>query len=300
MYCLKHDDVDTAYRNLFRTLMREGRSTTRRDKEMVELSNVFWQLSNPRARVVQNPARKLSLPFLVGEFFWILAGSDEVDFISFYNKRMKNFSDDGFVLHGAYGKRLFDQWKPTIQKLRADEMTRQAVLTILSTDDAAVVTKDFPCNTTLFFSTDQDRKLNLTVTVRSQDMMLGFPYDVFHWTLFLENVAKSCDLEIGEYTHLMMNCHYYKSDEEKVKKIVSAGDFEHRVMDEVETSCFDDDFADRLLYLENLTRTNGMSCYNALECTNVWSDFLKVSYNRATNSNVKLRDGALRSLYARQ
>ena len=217
MQILKSENIDYAYLDIFELLLQDGIKVVRRNKTMIELPHVFLQLTNPRARVVQNPARKLSLSFLIGEFLWILSGSNRADFINFYNRRMQMFSDDGLTLYGAYGKRLVNQWRPTIDKLRNDSSTRQAVMTILSTEDANVVTKDFPCNTTLFFSTDSNDALNLTVTVRSQDMLLGFPYDVFHWTLFLENMAKSCNLDVGSYMHLMMNCHYYATDEEKIR-----------------------------------------------------------------------------------
>jgi len=133
-----------------------------------------------RRPVLRVPDRSLSYKFMAAEAFWILSGDDRVETISPYNSRIKDFSDDGERFFGAYGPKIKAQLPYIVEKLMADEDSRQAGLTIWR--ECPPQTKDVPCTVAIFFNI-RNGKLNAHVFMRSSDVWLGVPYDVFNFSM---------------------------------------------------------------------------------------------------------------------
>ncbi|QKW95583.1 thymidylate synthase [Stenotrophomonas phage vB_SmaS-AXL_3] len=130
--------------------------------------------------VVVAPTRRVSEKFLGAEAFWMLSGDNRVETIAPYNKNIAQFSDDGQTFFGAYGPKILDQLEYVVGKLVEDEDTRQAGLTLWRENPPA--TKDVPCTIAMFFSV-RDGRLNSHVYMRSSDVWLGVPYDVFNFSM---------------------------------------------------------------------------------------------------------------------
>ena len=133
-----------------------------------------------RRPVLRVPKRELNYKFMAAEAFWILSGDDTVAGIAPYNSRIIEFSDDGVRFYGAYGPKIVSQLPYIVQKLNEDPMSRQAGLTIWR--ESPPQTKDVPCTIAVFASI-RDEKLNLHVFMRSSDLWLGVPYDVFNLSM---------------------------------------------------------------------------------------------------------------------
>ena len=218
------NSLDDAYKQLIADVLNCGDVVESRIGATTELLWKSFILTDPRNRIIRNTERKLSLKFAFGEFIWIMSGSDKVDDIAFYNKRMRDFSDDGETLHGAYGKRLRnwngkDQIQLVIDKLRQFPSTRQAVLSIYDPElDAGIETKDFPCNSFLQLFI-RNNALYMSVFVRSQDLYLGLPYDIFHWTMLQELIANELVIDLGTYYHIMGSLHIYDSNKARLQRV---------------------------------------------------------------------------------
>jgi thymidylate synthase len=135
--------------------------------------------------VLTLPGRKLGYRFMAAEAAWILSGSDRLDEILPWSRRMADFSDDGATLRGAYGPRFVSQLDWVVAKLLADPDTRQATMTLWTPRPAA--SKDVPCTVALDFKL-RDGRLNLHAFMRSSDAWLGLPYDVFSFTMMAARV----------------------------------------------------------------------------------------------------------------
>ena len=231
------NNIDTLYKLIIRDILEDGEEVTARGLTFKERRFQSYKLINPRARLIQNPERKLSKRFAMAEFIWIMAGKCSLDQISFYNKRMKDFSDNGVDLNGAYGPRLrhwqspggdFDQIKSVIERLKKDIYTRQAVMVILDPKkDFSQPTKDVPCNNYLQFLF-RENQLHLMCYVRSNDLLLGFPYDVFEWTMMQEVIANELKVELGSYYHIVGSAHIYHDDMPRMRQILEvANDVKH-------------------------------------------------------------------------
>jgi len=230
MFQVKTSTMDEGYAKIIDHLLTDSKFSSvvdieRKSERMREDFGVFV-LKNPRTRIVINKSRKLSPYFLAAEALWIITQDSSVDLIAPLNKRMATFSDDGKTLFGAYGPRIGNQLFVAREILRKNLFSRNAVINIGRETDLVANTKDFPCNQVLQFTVRKVGEhslpvLDLSVFIRSQDMLWGFPYDIFHWTLFQELMANSLGVGLGEYRHFMSNCHVYMRSEDQLRAIVN-------------------------------------------------------------------------------
>ncbi|MBU1449303.1 thymidylate synthase [Patescibacteria group bacterium] len=217
------DDINSLYTKILASLLNEAHNVTVRGQETLELPLTIVELTNLSRNIVTKSSRRLNPIFMAAEFLWLFSGSNDLAMISYYNKNMSKYSDDGIILRGAYGPRLRDwygkdQLLLALNKLRQDKSSRQAVLQIFDPAQDYEVSKDIPCNTLLKFQIRENR-LNMSVFVRSQDIIYGFPYDLFHWTMLQEIFASMLSVELGCYYHIMDSLHLYCRDIDLALKI---------------------------------------------------------------------------------
>jgi len=130
--------------------------------------------------VISIKGRKLGRRFLAAEAWWILTGRNDVASISPYSKDISKFSDDGKRFSGAYGPAIVDQLTFVCDALTSDQDTRQAVATIWRRNPRP--SKDVPCTVACQWLI-RGGKLHCVDTMRSSDVWLGFPYDVFNFSM---------------------------------------------------------------------------------------------------------------------
>lgn len=206
-------------------------------KEILGTTIVLW---DPRARVLANAARDANYGFAVGEFFWYLSGKQDLGSMLYYNKRMGNFSDDGFTLNSAYGFRTrvarhtssptesITQWEACRRTLLADPDSRRAIMVIGEAGDFAWASgngsKDVPCTLSLQFFI-RDNELHLHAAMRSNDAMWGLTYDLFSFTLLQEVMLLELreqgmsNLQLGRYVHTAGSMHVYEHHFEMAKRV---------------------------------------------------------------------------------
>lgn len=168
-----------AWSGTLEQLLTHGQAVAPRGQGTLELPQHTIAVDMLRPVVVA-PTRKVSEKFLGAEAHWMLSGDNRVETIAPYNKNIAQFSDDGVTFFGAYGPKIADQIEYVVRKLFEDQDTRQAGLTLWRENPPA--TKDVPCTIAMFFSL-RDGKLNSHVFMRSSDVWLGVPYDVFNFTM---------------------------------------------------------------------------------------------------------------------
>lgn len=199
--------------NLLNTVLSTGKETSPRGNICTELMSVQTRFPM-RKPIVLNTHRKLGYKFLFAEAHWILTGDDRVETIAPFSKRISQFSDDGETFYGAYGPRILEQSFYVIQKLSKDKDTRQAVLTIWQENPPD--SKDIPCTISVQFLI-RDNELHCIDNMRSSDIWLGWPYDVFNFTM-LSSMVLLClqevypDLKLGTLTMNLGSAHLYKEN----------------------------------------------------------------------------------------
>jgi thymidylate synthase len=146
--------------------------------------NLIRELSHHTVAIDMNypvvTARKTNVRFMAAEAEWILRGRDDLDSLMDYNPRMADYSDDGVTLTGAYGPRIVPQLPYVVDKILGDPDTRQATLTVWTPSPAP--SRDIPCTVAMDFKL-RGGLLNAHVFMRSSDIWLGLPYDIFSFTM---------------------------------------------------------------------------------------------------------------------
>lgn len=130
-------------------------------------------------------ARHVNVGFMFKEAAWILSGSNRLSDLTDYIPGYANYSDDGVFMKGAYGPKVVDQLPYIVEALSTDQSSRQAVLTIWR--ERPGQSKDIPCTVAMQFLIRED-KLHLITTMRSQDIVLGYTYDIFTFSMIAEAV----------------------------------------------------------------------------------------------------------------
>lgn len=192
-----------------------------------EIIGVSLTLTNPRARLSRSEVKgKAFSP--VGELLWYLAGNNKVEFIQPYIPHYKNETDDGQTIYGAYGPRLFnmrneyDQVANIVALLRQKPTSRRAVIQLFDAADLFGTHKEIPCTCTLQFLL-RDNKLNLYVSMRSNDAYMGLPHDIFAFTMLQEIMAVTLGVEMGSYNHSAGSLHLYDNDRQQVEQYLYEG-----------------------------------------------------------------------------
>jgi thymidylate synthase len=193
-------------------------------------SPVTTTYKRPEERVLFYKNRDANPFFHLFESIWMLAGRDDVEYLSNFNKRMEEYSDDGHTLHGAYGYRwreyfLTDQLDWIVLHLKEFPESRRAVLAMWCPDDLKRIIdspecNDVPCNTQVYFKI-RSGCLDMTVTCRSNDIIWGaFGANAVHFSILLEYIAARIGVPMGNYYQMSDSFHAYKEPYEKCLKIL--------------------------------------------------------------------------------
>lgn len=207
------------------------RRESRNGDVLVAAEPVTTRYDRPWERVVWWPERDANPFFHLMESLWMLAGRNDVDTPAFYVARMREYSDDGVVLRGAYGHRWrvffgLDQIDRIIEALREDPTCRRQVIQIWSAQQdlgwqSSVDLKDIPCNLTVHFQINHHGSLDMTVFCRSNDAVWGaYGANAVHFSFLQEYVALALKVTMGRYWQVSDNFHFYDNDQlEKLRPI---------------------------------------------------------------------------------
>lgn len=170
---------------------------------------------NPAERVLFYPERDANPYFHFMEGLWMIAGRNDVEWISRFNGSIVNYSDDGVTFHGAYGFRWrhhfgFDQLEVAAELLKRNPDDRRVVIGMWDPKvDLGRDGKDFPCNTAIKFRI-VDGRLDMTVENRSNDMIWGaYGANAVHFSMLQEYMAAKIGVDLGHYWQVSTNFHAY-------------------------------------------------------------------------------------------
>ncbi len=211
------DSVNQVQRLLCANVMSEGVESKPRGMLTRELLGISFCLENPRQRMTTLAARGWRPALAIGELLWHIRGDTSVEPLAFYSSRWREFADiNGEVRGSCYGAHIFSpeidrqtQWEKTRTLLQKDPDTRRAVLSFRKESDVSQDTNDLSCVNTLQFLL-RDGKLHAFVSMRSNDLIWGVPYDVFLFTALQEKMALELSVELGRYHHHSASMHIYE------------------------------------------------------------------------------------------
>lgn len=208
MFTVSEASIDDLMNVVLRRTIDEGAHINPRKGAAREIVGAVLELQDPRSRVSRSQTRS-ALFSALGELVWYLSGHDDVAQIAHYIRMYEKLGVNGRI-EGGYGPRLFGptgQVPKLIDDLKSHQDSRQAVVQLFAASDLGNE-KDVPCTCTLQFLL-RDGALHLVVHMRSNDVFLGLPHDIFCFTMIQELVARSVGAELGRYVHMVGSLHIY-------------------------------------------------------------------------------------------
>jgi thymidylate synthase len=212
-------DLRNDYVHLLNWLVREGNRVTSRDLATREVTGVTLEFVNGTTAMLPIGVRRgVNLRLAAVEALQLISGLHKDELIE---RAAPGFIDvlvdPNNPSYGAYGPRVAPQLMDVLGLLRADSTTRRAVVTIWEARDLTHY-GDRPCTLTLQFLV-RDERLELHVTMRSQDAWLGLTYDAFMFTQIQHTMAHQLGLVAGKYVHHVGSMHVYETDLPRVSEL---------------------------------------------------------------------------------
>src|SRR5579884_2635761 len=183
---MRYRNMTYAFVDGLQDLLAEGKPLSIRGSSSMELRNRFIVLEKPQERCLVTPNRYNNIFAAIAETMWVLAGRNDLAFLSRYLPRARDFSDDGQTWRAAYGPRLrnwygIDQLYENLILMQHELRTRRAVMSTFDPAVDFIDSKDIPCNNWIHWLV-RDNHLHMNVAVRSNDIMWGFSgINAFEW-----------------------------------------------------------------------------------------------------------------------
>ena len=202
--------ADKAYEYFYKTIKEHGCDFA----DTKALFNVGFTILEPKARIITSTKRDWKHKYAEAEWQWYLSGNRNISKLGeIYGKtpeiwkRMANANGDVNSNYGWQWKRN-NQIDYVIDLLKRQPDTRQAVITILDMKEHDTFTFDTPCTYAIQFTIVKNR-LNMCVTMRSNDLWYGFCNDQYQFSKLQEMMSNELEIEIGTYYHFAHNLHLY-------------------------------------------------------------------------------------------
>jgi thymidylate synthase len=109
-----------------------------------------------------------------------------------------------------------DQLKELIDGIKRDPDSRRHILTAWNPGELSMMALP-PCHCFAQFYVSNG-KLSCQMYQRSCDMFLGIPFNIASYSLLTHLIAQTCDLEVGEFVHVLGDAHIYMNHVEQVKE----------------------------------------------------------------------------------
>lgn len=184
----------------------------------------FW-LTQGRVPLLQSKEINWRVP--LGELLWLIRGE--------HNTRTLNSGIwnawaglDGELgpIYGVQWRGLgacrTDQLAAVIEGLKKDPYSRRHVVSAWIPDDISNMALP-PCHTLFQFNMDKERNLYCSLYMRSGDMFLGVPFDIFEYGVLAHMVAKLVGAKARELSVYIANAHIYNNHIDQVNMQLRRG-----------------------------------------------------------------------------
>ena len=182
------------------------------------LFNVGFYMSDPKDRRIMNRERKWNEDYAEAEWEWYLSGDRSIyklgDIYGKVPEIWKRMANDFGQVNSNYGwqwQRSYNgisQLDNVIKILTENPESRQAAISIYDGKETHNYEKDTPCTYAIQFTIMHGR-LDMCVTMRSNDLWYGFCNDQYQFSKLQEMVSKRLNIKTGVYYHFAHNMHLY-------------------------------------------------------------------------------------------
>lgn len=201
-------NANEAFGSLFDTIMECGDMTELHTKAIY---NTGFYILNPADNTIACPWRKWSKKYADREWNWYLSGNPSVEELKKYAPMWDKMHGGDNIVNSNYGYQWNrnDQLKKCIEQLRQNPNTRQAWISIFDGKEKNKYQFDTPCTMSIGFNVRDYAELDMTVIMRSNDLVYGFCNDQYCFSELQKLVAQELILKVGTYYHFAHDLHIY-------------------------------------------------------------------------------------------
>ena len=178
------------------------------------LFNVGVYITDSQDNKIINRERNWKEDYAEAEWQWYLSGDRNIaklgDLYGKVPEIWKRMADEDGNVNSNYGW----QWQRTnqidhvINLLKYNPDTRQAAISIYDCKEYKEYTNDTPCTYAVQFTILHGR-LDMCVTMRSNDLWYGFCNDQYCFSKLQKMISNKLNIEPGVYYHFAHNMHLY-------------------------------------------------------------------------------------------
>ena len=174
--------------------------------------NEGFCILDPRDRIIKTEWRQWSNKYAEREWQWYLSRNRSVEELKKFAPKWDEMHGGDNIVNSNYGWQWGrkGQLKKCIDQLRNNPDTRQAWISIYDGKEKSQYQYDTPCTMCVGFSIHpMTNNLDMTVIMRSNDLVHGFCNDQYCFSKLQEYVANRLNLEVGHYYHFAHDLHIY-------------------------------------------------------------------------------------------
>lgn len=178
------------------------------------LFNVGFYITDPMDNKIINKERNWKQDYAEAEWQWYLSENRNIDKLGeIYGKIpeiWKHMADSDGNVNSNYGWQWGrnDQIDMIVETLKHKKATRQAAISIYDGKEISDYAFDTPCTYAIQFTILHDR-LDMCVTMRSNDLWYGFCNDQYCFSKLQDMISLELGIEPGVYYHFAHNMHLY-------------------------------------------------------------------------------------------
>ena len=195
------------------------------------LFNVGFEIENPMNNSIANShylKRNWKQEYAEAEWQWYLSGDNNIKKLGkLYGKIpeiWRRMADKYGHVNSNYGYQWqrsdwngISQFDYVVNLLKQNPKTRQAAISIYDGKEHNNYELDTPCTYAIQFTIVND-KLNMCVTMRSNDLWYGFCNDQYCFSRLQLMIADRLEIRLGTYYHFVHNLHLYNNIIEKINE----------------------------------------------------------------------------------
>lgn len=183
------------------------------DNNTVRLENVGFYMAYPEQNHITEEWRQWNAKYAEREWNWYLSHSRDVSELQKHAPIWKRMHGGDCQVNSNYGW-LWNrnkQLQKVIEKLEDNPDTRQAWLTLYDGKEMDDYDYDTPCTLNIGFKLEylSQKTLNMTVMMRSNDLIFGFCNDQYCFSQLQKYVASRIGATVGTYYHFAQDLHIY-------------------------------------------------------------------------------------------
>lgn len=169
---------------------------------------------------IEDPEKDFETPIdIMQQFEWVYPSKEELESIMLSRENLAGYEFSyGPRMSNFKGKDQLNDF--VIPLLKKDSTSRRAIVVLYDPSiDSNIISRNIPSLLYMHFKI-RNGKLNLTGMIRSNDLFIGWPGNIYQMFIVQKYVSESLNIKTGSLTTISGSAHLFHEHFEMVEKIL--------------------------------------------------------------------------------